>query len=61
MQRFVDDFVLDNVMNRETGSDGLPWWWAPVLEGDEGYIVLWSDGTHHHTYRYPPDVWDTQE
>lgn len=56
----VEEFVLDRVMNRRETEDGVYWWAALVKDMNtvyEGYMVLWPDGNHIHTYRYPPDVW----
>lgn len=57
----VNEFVLDNVMNREVDSEGKPWWWAACVDGTEssyeGYVVLWANGVYHHTHQFPPDIW----
>lgn len=57
-----DDFLKENLLHYEpagTASNGMPYdhfWWREVKEPNEGYIIIWENGEHHHTYRYPPDL-----
>lgn len=51
----VPNFVLERVMNKIDNLDGDIIWWAPVLGGDDGYVLLWENGDYHHTYHYPPN------
>jgi hypothetical protein len=51
----VPSFVLERVMNKLDTVEGDIVWWAPVLGGGEGYVILWENGDYHHTYRNPED------
>lgn len=51
----VAPFVLDRVFNKTDDVEGNIVYWAPVIGGGEGYIILWDNGDYHHTYHYPPD------
>lgn len=53
----VDQFVLDNVFNKLVQSNGDTIYWRSVRGDCNGYIVLFQDGEHFHTYDFPPDVW----
>lgn len=48
----IDQFVLDNVFNR-IERDGKIFYWRECAGDQEGYIVIYSDGSHHHTYVNP--------
>lgn len=52
----IDEFVLRNLFYHIPESDDYAeCWWRETTDRD-GYIILWDDGVHHHTYRYPPDL-----
>jgi hypothetical protein len=59
----IDEFVLRHVFNYiEPKGDESPVWWAPVVGGGEGWILLWEDGQYHHTYHDPEWIYeDTTE
>lgn len=46
----VSEWVLDQIMNRVELEDGGTAWY---INCEEGYMVVWSDGNHHHTYHDP--------
>ena len=50
----VDQFLLDRLFYKINSPDGLVYW-APVIGGGEGYVVLWEDGSSMHSYLYPPN------
>ena len=54
MQITIDDFILENVFRKVDTGDGVPVWYTRTFDQD-GWIVLYPDGEHFHTYRYPPD------
>lgn len=61
----INDYVRDSVfsycpavISKDGGVFADEYWWAPVAGGGEGYIILWADGTHHHTYRSPEGMYD---
>lgn len=78
MKFTIDQFVLDNCFNRieYTYADQdtpLVYYWRECVErngmrpDEVGYIVVYPDGEHLHTYHYPPtflprnkteDKWD---
>lgn len=55
----LDDFATEQLLNRiDYFFEGI-WetvYWREVVEPGEGYILVWHDGQHHHTYHYPPDI-----
>lgn len=52
----IDNFVLENLFNHFPGEEDYDeFWWAPVL-GGEGYIMLWANGEHLHTYHNPENM-----
>ena len=64
----IDDYVLEQLFeHRPAGaveqSDFLnngaqefdEYWYAPVLGGGEGWVVLWANGEHLHTYHDPAE------
>lgn len=58
----IDDFVIQNVFNRENAGTDEEYWWASTNDHD-GYIIVWFDDDgnetdHFHTYHYPPDFLD---
>jgi len=62
----LDKFILDRVFHKILTKDGdIVYWRSCILEknmphGTQGYIVVFSDGNFHHTYRYPPDWIDSE-
>jgi hypothetical protein len=52
----VDQFVLDQVFNKHTKiTTGEVIYWRSVADAGNGYIVLFENGEHLHTYHNPPD------
>lgn len=54
----VNRYILDSLCHyipETTDPDYPEVWWAPVIGGGEGYIMVWADGEHLHTYRNPSD------
>jgi hypothetical protein len=53
----IDDYVRDSLMYHKPATEAADeFWWAPVIGGVEGYIIVWIDGSHHHTYRNPENL-----
>jgi hypothetical protein len=51
----LDEFAVSQVFNYiPANEDRDEVWWREVTNG-EGYLLVWANGNHHHTYRYPPD------
>lgn len=51
----MDTFVLNNVFHHIPATEHrAEVWWRETVDRD-GYILVWADGNHFHTYRYPPD------
>jgi hypothetical protein len=53
----VDSYVLESVFNKIVQKDGTVVYWRSCAGGDNGYIVLFEDGQHLHTYRLPSEYW----
>jgi hypothetical protein len=54
----VPTFVLDNCFHRQETPDGLIFWRECVGDGqDAGYMILYPDGNHLHTYKHPHTIW----
>jgi hypothetical protein len=60
----LSDFVIERVFHhipaKYDENDELVYdevYWREVKGGDEGYIIVWSNGVHDHTYSYPPNIW----
>lgn len=51
----VSEWVLDRIMNRVETPDG-PAWHINCSDDLEGYIIIWSDGSHMHTYHRPENI-----
>jgi hypothetical protein len=50
----IDEFVIEHVFYHHPETDTADeYWWREVKGGDEGYIIVWADGNHHHTYHDP--------
>jgi hypothetical protein len=53
MQFENPEYIRDNLFHHLQGYDV---WWRSCAGDDNGYIVLFADGSSFHTYRYPPDI-----
>lgn len=60
----LSDFVMEQVFHHipakyddlgELVFDEV--WWREVKDDGEGYILVWGNGIHDHTYHYPPNIW----
>lgn len=57
----LDEFVLDHIFHKQANKDGDVIYWRSCIlkkdmnQGEQGYIVIYSDGKFHHTYHYPPN------
>lgn len=51
MEVTIDQFVLDRVFSTIETDDG-PVFYASTVERD-GWLVLYPNGEHLHTYRHP--------
>jgi hypothetical protein len=49
----LDQFVLDSCWNAVTLEDGTIAYWRDCIGEDSGYLVLYADGNHLHTYHHP--------
>jgi len=56
----VDAFVLRQLFGLYKDDEDLYVMCAPVKEEGEGYIYLWFDGNHLHSY-YRPDMMGLEE
>lgn len=53
----IDAYVLSNVfMRHDYEEEGITRsiWFRETIDND-GWVILFPDGEHFHTYRYPPD------
>lgn len=51
----INQFVLDNVFHHiPADADRDEVWYAQTKDGD-GWVMVWEDGQHFHTYRHPKD------
>lgn len=56
MEIVIDDFVLAQAFNHIPGTDKHDEvWWRETVDED-GYIIIWANGDHHHTYRHPENL-----
>lgn len=59
MKIVIDEYVLDATFYKIELEDGSEVWWRPcvlrgdMVQGDQGYLIVFSDGEHHHTYMHP--------
>lgn len=51
MQLYIDEFVLENLFRRVDTDDG-PVYYRITID-HEGWVVVWPDGSHLHTYLNP--------
>jgi hypothetical protein len=51
----IDEFVRDNIFNHIPASDDRDEVWWALTKDQDGYIMVWEDGQHFHTYRHPED------
>lgn len=56
----IDQYVADLIFNKIETEDSCVYWRECVLRpdmqhGEQGYIIVWPDGTRLHTYQYPPN------
>lgn len=56
MALLIDDFVVEQLFERVDQSDGTHYHYA-LTKDQDGWIVVFEDGEHLHTYRFPPDIW----
>lgn len=56
----IDEFVLDCVFNRISLLSGEIVYWRECVEPNEGYLILWDSGQHHHTYRHPETLYENE-
>lgn len=57
MALLIDDFVVEQLFERVDRADGTHYHYA-LTKDQDGWIVVFEDGEHLHTYRFPPDIWD---
>jgi hypothetical protein len=52
----LDEFAISQLFNHIPAEEGErdEVWWRETVDG-EGYLMVWSDGQHFHTYRHPED------
>ena len=57
----ISDFAMEHIFNTVITEDGdVIYWRDCILQKDmnpdeQGYIIVFSNGDCHHTYRYPPN------
>lgn len=67
----LHEFAVRNLFYRVKDDAGNPIYWRTVAVtdggGGEGYLMVWPDGDHHHTYKHPvtysgfePWPWDDE-
>lgn len=55
------EFIMDHVFHKIITKDhNVVYWRSCVLRedmkhGEQGYMVVYHDGSHVHTYHYPPN------
>jgi len=64
----LNHFVLEHTFNKIVLKTGEVVWWRDCIlqpgmkHGEQGYMIVWEDGkapaTHHHTYHYPPNLFE---
>lgn len=58
----LDEFVLRNVFYRiPEGPTHDEILWREVKGGGEGYIVVYPNGEHNHTYHHPENTFGPSE
>ena len=51
----IDEFVLSQLFNHIPATeDRDEVWWRETVDR-EGYVIVWENGQHFHTYRHPED------
>ena len=50
----LHQFVIEHVFNKYITKDNETIFWRECIDGS-GYIVLFSDGEHYHSYRHPEE------
>lgn len=54
---FADEFLAGSLLHHAEATDSRDeFWWREVVGGGEGYILIWADGTYHHTYTNPENM-----
>ncbi len=56
----MDQYILDLCFHKIQTEHGPVWWRSCVLRddmqhGEQGYMVIYENGNHLHTYHYPPN------
>lgn len=57
----IDQYVL-NLCFHKIEKDGEIYYWRECIQREDmspdevGYMIIYEDGEHIHTYRYPPDI-----
>lgn len=52
----IEQFVLDNLFHHVPATDNSDEFWYRETTDEDGWVMVWADGNHHHTYRFPPDI-----
>lgn len=56
MKLEIDEFCLDRIFNKIEVEDDFVYWRECV--DSDGYMLLFSDGSHHHTYHHPERIFE---
>lgn len=59
----INEFATENLFNSIRYKDDVGDWhivlWRETVEPNEGYIMVWPEtGDSHHTYHYPPNIFE---
>jgi hypothetical protein len=57
----ISDFAMEHVFNKIVTEEGDVIYWRDcvlrndMVHGEQGYVIVFSNGDCHHTYHYPPN------
>lgn len=51
----INEFVLDNVFTQIPATEDRAAVWYARTADETGWVLVWEDGSHFHTYKDPKD------
>jgi hypothetical protein len=51
----LDEYAMNQVFHRVIRDGGKTVIWYRETVDEDAWLVVWPNGEHLHTYRFPPD------
>lgn len=56
----LDEFAIEHLLYTVYDDNGDRVYWRERAGESDGYMLVWPDGEHLHTYRHPENIFSTE-